>query len=292
MGSFSWVKIADASGFPKRDCAVGFKHNGRLWLSGGYDTGGIDYRDLYIASDSSSFSKVGSTTPYNAYAPICSHAGWIYVLNASLMRTQNGTTYETIATNNTPVFSGQSPLLSFKEKLVQVRSDSVQILDGDTWGSYASPWPVPRSFYAAAVFNGRIYAGCGATTNQPNTPAEAGYPAFTSYGDLYSTSTPEDSQSWVKHDVPYSPRMWPAMHSFGDHLYLVGGYNNLKIATNFDDTYRMNNAGNFARVNTASSFTARHAPSLWDWNGRLILGAGNTSTGTGTQCDIWELRET
>lgn len=290
MDKFTWVKLSDTPGFSKRDCAVGFKHGGRLWLSGGYDNGGVDFRDLYVASDASTFAKVGGITPYSAYAPICSHDGWIYVLDTSLMRTKDGLTYETISTNNTPSFSGQSPLLSLNGFLVQVRSDSICVLTGDTWESFAAPWSVPRAFYAAAVFNGRVYVGCGATTGQPNTPPETGYPAFTSYGDMYSSDTVDDPESWIKHEVPFSPRMWAAMHPVGDHLYLVGGYNNFKTATNFDDVYRMDKSGNIERVTTTNSFTARHAPSLWDWNGRLILGAGNTSAGTGTQCDVWELR--
>ena len=292
MGTFTWVKLTDTPGFSKRDCALGFKHNGRLWLSSGYDNGGIDFRDLYVASDAANFTKVGGTTPYNAYAPMCSHEGWIYILNTSLMRTKNGLTYETVSTTNTPAFAGQSSLVSLGGKLVQIRGNSVCILEGTDWVSYASPWPTQRAFYSSAVFNGRIYTGCGATTNQANSPPESGYPAFTSYGDLYSTVTPEDPTSWVKHEVPYSPRMWSSMHAFGDYLYVVGGYNNFSPApTNFSDTFRMGMDGKMERITTSASFSARHAPTLWDWNGRLILGAGNTSAGTGTQCDVWELRE-
>lgn len=69
-----------------------------------------------------------------------------------------------------------------------------------------------------------------------------------------------------------------------------GGYNNLK-ASNYDDVYEVSPDSKVHRISTQSSFPARHAPCLWDWNGRLILGAGNTNTGTSTQCDVWELRE-
>lgn len=286
----NWQQITASGGFPKRDDANGFVFNGKLWLSNGYDVGNVALRDLYNSTDGETWTLVNSSTPYAAYAPICPLGAWIYVAdNGKVLKTQDGVSFTTIATSGIPPYSPTCQMHAHQGELTLVTEDEIwRSADGATWTSHAVPWG-PRLSHKSIVFNGRLFVIAGASTT-PNSPQEGGY-NYTSFRDVWSTANPENPDSWVNHgNAPFAPRMWPGLVVLDGYLYVTGGYDNVTgNGANFKDTWRTPDGDRWQSIPVSAAYTARHAPTMFELDGSILIVAGNTNTGTSTQTDIWKL---
>lgn len=291
----SWTQQISPATFSKRDEAQVFIYNDKLWMNGGYEVGTVARRDLLNSVDGIHWDLINASTPYDGFAPGCAHNGYMYFAGGTqVYRTTDGISFDTLMPNSPyPGLIPSSPMLSFNGKIYIVAGAGIwSSADGIDWAFCEPDW-APRVATAtkAVTFNGRLYVFAGAY-NIPNSPAEVGYPGFTSLNDVWSSDTPADAVSWVRNieHAPWSPRMWPGIAVHGGFIYLGGGYNNILGGTaNFGDTWRSQNAEDWEQIILSSSFSDRHAPALYSWYGNFYLAAGNTNSGTSTQSDVWKL---
>lgn len=285
-----WTQVTTDGGFTKRDHSKIFVFD-KVWMSQGFEVGGVARTDLLNSTDGQGFTLVDSTVPYGNYAPICPHQGWIYIVDSVLRKTQDGINFTTVSTTGTaPGLINNAELRSMNGKLWLVVEDGVHCIDPDNpvWSFEAAPWPTFQLYsHYSIVFRNRLWVIAGAKTG---SNGEAGYPALTSLNTVWSTDDPADSAKWVQHpDAPFAPRMWPAVAVMGPYMYVTGGYNNVAGgSSNFNDIWRTDGE-TWTQLSPSTNYTARHAPSLYNFNGNLYLAAGNTNTGTSTQKDVWKL---
>ncbi len=295
-GKYKWVQVAESGPFPIRDSATTFKYSERVWLSNGYQVGGVNVRDLWVSGDGVHWTLVSDSTPYQPYSPICDFGDAIYAVDGSVWKSDAGKPFVRIPATNVPRWLPEAKMLEFNNKLHIIDLDRVHHYDvaKSDFTSTPLPWPA-REFGAAVVFNSRIYVMSGCRRGV-RVPPEAGlYQDRTSVRDVWSSGNPEDPNSWICHTekAPWAGRFWPAAAVHAGYLYLVGGYDNIssspEVSYNFDDTWRTVDGENWELVNVESSFTGRHAPNIFSKGGSLMLIAGNTNRGTSVQKDIWKL---
>lgn len=289
VSRYRWVLRKSDGGLARRDSGMGFEHNGRLWISNGYQKGNVTVRDLVTSHDGITWQVVNPATPYAGYSAISSLDGWIYVYDGTMRRSRDGVSFETVATTGNPKFEPEAPMFLYNGVLHIVRTTAVDIFDAGSGRFRTVPHPVPGNrSRSRVVFKGRIYIMAGAK-NVANNPPEPAYPRFTSLNDVWSTDKPEDPSSWSKHRTPpWVQRMWPGVSVHDDYLYITGGYNNF-ASRNMSDTWRTSDGSHWERVETVDDYTARHAPNMFSRNGRLLLVAGNTNIDPNVQNDVWEL---
>lgn len=287
---FRWeLKSADV-GLPERDCGAPFTFNGRIWISNGYQRGGICLRDLHVSDSGAEWQLVNAATPYADYAPVGVHDGWIWFIDTVVRRTRDGVNYEIVPASNMPArYDAQAHMFYLNGKFHIVGPSVVRHYDPATSIFSETPLPYPpRTGGAAVLFDGRISVMAGAD-DVGNFPPEKHYANRTSLNDVWSTDDPENVSAWVRHaDAAWTTRMWPGIVVHDRHLYIVGGYEN-RLQANVGDTWRTSDLEYWERIETQESYPARHASTLFSRNGRLVMVAGNTNKAPGVQKDAWEL---
>jgi hypothetical protein len=289
--SYRWVRLTEDGGLAARDSGAGFRFNGRLWISNGYAVGSVAVRDLVASDDGIVWDHVNDATPYKGYAAVRPFQGYIYVYDGQMTRTRDGSHYEPVATTNNPPFEPESAMFELNGKLHIITKDDVASFDPPTGQFAVTPHPVPARWGQVRIkFKDRLYIVAGAKdgANSPPENPDA-YPQWTTVNDVWSTDNPQDPTSWKKHETPpWRRRMWPGLVVHGDLLYLTGGWDNFN-AVNLNDTWRSPDGENWERVTVTESYPARHAPTLFSFEGRILMVCGNTNVSPSVQNDVWQL---
>lgn len=288
---YRWIKLTEDAKLAPRDSGAGFRFNGRLWISNGYAVGSVTVRDLVSSGDGVVWDKVNEATPYKGYAAIAPFQGYIYVFDGQMTRTKDGVQYELVATENTPSFEADAAMFALKRKLHVMAKGEVWSFDPSTCQFVVTAHPVPARWGQVRIkFKDRLYIIAGAKDGANSPPENKNaYSQWTTVNDVWSTDHPEDPDSWKKHDTPpWRRRMWPGLVVHGDQLYLTGGWDNFN-AVNLNDTWRSFDGDNWERVEVTDAYTARHAPTLFSFDGRILLVCGNTNVEQSVQNDVWQL---
>lgn len=288
---YRWVRITENGGLPARDNGAGFRFNGRLWISNGYSVGSITVRDLVASDDGVVWDQVNSATPYEGYAAIRPFQDYIYVYDGQMTRTKDGVNFERVESTDNPPFEPEAAMMELNGKLHIVTKDDVATFDPSTRRFVVTPHPVPARWGQVRIrFKGRLFIIAGAKDGANNPPENAAaYSQWTTVNDVWSTDNPEDQNSWVKHETPpWRRRMWPGLVVHGDLLYLTGGWDNFN-AVNMNDLWRSPDGVNWERLDVNVNYPARHAPTMFSFNGRILLVCGNTNISPSVQNDVWEL---
>jgi hypothetical protein len=288
---YKWIQRTDDAGIPARDCGMGFDFRGRMWLSNGYTPGNVAKRDLFASHDGITWMLINDDTPYEPYASICALGPAIYVYDGTMRKSLDGVIYETLSTTNNPEFEPEAPMFDIGGKLHIVRTSHVDTFDPESNSFVTNPHPSQSTRgHARALFDGRLYiiGGAKPETNIPPENSKA-YPDMTGLSDVWSSAEPTNPASWVKHaDAPFAQRLWPGIGVNDGFLYVTGGYDNF-TAKNRNDTWRTKDGITWKRVETVEDYQARHAPTMYSRNGRLIMAFGNTNTGPAVRKDVWVL---
>lgn len=314
----TWIQTSrDGSPYPPglthRDTARVVVYKNRVVLSGGFQYGGTAMQDLWWSGDGAKWTLATATTPYPVYTPITVHNGRIYSVGTDEIRyTEDLTTYTTVAT--TPFSDNliESSLIGdFDGKMWLFLKDKIRYsTDGFSWNITPSvPWTGDLGNYSAIKHDGYIYVFSGSYETADAMP-ENGYASKTLPNKVWRTSDPING-AWTEYDAPWGPRLWPTAQSHNGFIYVVSGYNNLSAA-NYDDTWKCSTdmvcekletdalylantgaAGKYIDPElTNLSYTARHWPSLYSFNGHLRMCAGNRNPDpSGTVNDCWLLQE-
>lgn len=281
--------------YSHRDSTRIFEHKGLLYLSNGYQPGGVLVRDLWKSFDGIDWFPVNLNTPYLGWCPVVSFKGSIVALGNSIMKSDDdGVTFSTVLAS-APFDMPQNTRGTW---WALVRGETLILIGKNKtwWTSDLISWasrdmPFYRENFAVWDMGGRVFLAAGSSEGA-KTPPETGYPNLTSFNDVWANSDPiTNSWSRLVESAPWVPRMWPAFAVHGGELVITGGYDNVSGATNFNDTWASRDGVSWRQIASAVRYSPRHYSQLVSRSGQLILNNGNRNPNTppGTINDVWTL---
>lgn len=289
-----WNLLGNAAYSP-RDSTRIFEHEGLLYLSNGYQPGGILLPDLWKSWDGIRWFLVNASTTYTGWCPMISFGGAIVALGNPVMKSDDGGLTFTTVPGSPPFTTVPN---TRKTWWSLVRGDTLMMFgEGKTWWTTdLVTWssrntPFYRENYALWDLGGMVYMAAGSDATTPNVPPEAGYPDSTSFNDVWAVDDPiTGTWSRIQVNAPWAPRMWPGFAVHGDEMVITAGYNNRTADTNFNDTWVSRDGVNWREI-TGTPFPHRHYPQVFSRFGRLILNNGNQNPNSpgGVTNDIYEL---
>lgn len=291
----NWTLVKPSAQYSPRDSCRVFHHNGEVFLSNGYQHGGVCLHDLWKSPDGINWQLVNAATPYTGWCPVVSFSGEIVAIGEKVMKSSDGGVTFTTVLETPPFVITQDTKWTW---IASVWNGKLILIGGNKlwWTENLTTWQsVTLPFYrvncALWNLNGRIYLA-GGNNNEAASPPEIGYPAKTSFNDVWAA---DDliAGTWTRvcASAPWAKRMWPGFCVHNDELVLAGGYDNTTGATNFDDTWVSPDGVNWRQL-TGDRFTKRHYPSLVSHQGKVILNNGNRSPNQspGVINDVWMLQ--
>ena len=284
----SWVRVTERANFEPRDTADGFVYNGKMWMSNGYfGSEAAAYHDLWCSDDGVSWTLVNAATPYDDYSGMVVFQDKIWAIGRTVWSSTDGEHWTRISAK-TPFGTGRSgEVVAFRGRIwrLGVDDDVWSTTDGLTWTQATERAPYgKRQAAALTAFNDRLWI-MGGAIERTNRPRETTYPALTSFNDVWSSP---DGIRWtrvVRH-APWSRRMWAKAKVHGGRIWLVGGFDNAGDRKNFNDTWFTEDGKRWRRWVSGSPYLARHAPTLYDFDGGLWIVAGNSWP---LLNDVWRL---
>lgn len=289
----TWTRIRNPARYSHRDSTRIFEHSGLLYMSNGYQPGGVLARDLWKSADGIEWELVNSNTPYLGWCPMVSFNGEIVALGSSILRSaDNGVTF-TVALASPPFTMPDNTRGTWWPI---VRGSTLILIGQDRtwWTTNLTTWqsrtmPFYRENFALYDMNGTVFVAAG---NNRTASAEVGYPDNTSFNDVWSAPDPI-AGTWTRitSSAPWAKRMWPSFAVHDGELIISGGFNNVTGATNFADTWASHDGISWREVGSSVRYPPRHYSQLVSRYGRLILNNGNENPNVspGTRSDVWEL---
>jgi len=281
-----WDRLTEAAAFSPRDTAEDAIFLDRLWLSNGYYHGNVLYRDLWSSADGVTWEQASNATPYDGYSELVVYQEALWAVKGSVWRSADGVTWKQMLAETPFGVRGYGETIVFQDALWQLGSgpDVWRSADGVQWTRVvdAAPWG-KRSAAAVTVFRGKLWL-MGGTTPGANEPPEAGYKDTTTYNDVWCSA---DGVTWerVLEHAPWSPRQWFPATQFQDRLWILGGYDNVNN-TNVGDVWSTRDGKTWEQLDITPAPAARHEPTIYVHNGRLLVVAGNTWPVVN---DVWAL---
>jgi N-acetylneuraminic acid mutarotase len=148
--------------------------------------------------------------------------------------------------------------------------------NGDSWEQITDTAAFgKRSYHILSVFNGYIYLMGGQTL-------------FSFYNDVWRSA---DGVNWeqVTDHADWSPRAGLAATVKDNSLWVVGGCeNNPPFRKLYNDVWKSDDGKTWTQVTAAAPFAPRSGPRLIDFQGQLLLIAGEHGFSNDTQYnDVW-----
>ncbi len=277
-------ELTDGAKFEVRDTSQPFRFKGAMWMSNGYLTNELHYRDLWRSTSGVNWIKVNGNTPYDPYSAIAVKDGYIYAAKNTVWRSKDGKVWEKIKPDG-PLSDENSlaSMKSFRGKLWLFDKERVfSSVDGKEWEEHDAPYG-HRWAYTVTVFKGALWL-IGGGLAEPSDPPEKHYPERSAKNDVWRS---EDGINWtlITADAGFAPRMWPTAVAHKDRLYVVAGFSN-KEAKNLSDIWSTEDGEHWEKVVTKTELPARHWPSVWSNGDDIIIAAGN---GWPLRNDVWRL---
>jgi uncharacterized repeat protein (TIGR01451 family) len=278
-----------AAAFSPRDTATTAVFLGKMWLSNGYP----EYvRDLWSSVDGVNWERVLDNTPYDLFARLAVYDGKLWAISVDVWSSEDGVNWVQVL----PI----SPFRYWSE--VAVHDGKLWVLgngpevwsstDGANWTLVTANAPYgDRNNPAVTEFDGKLWL-MGGSTPAPgkgfSDPDGLGYLDLDMHNDVWSST---DGATWtlVTADAPWRPRMWFSAKPYAGRLWIMGGYDN-DTYENLGDTWYTTDGVNWRQlIQPDPSWSPRHFPATWIFNGNLWMAAGNAFP---FQNDVWALHST
>jgi hypothetical protein len=282
-----WVPVTASAAFSPRDTASGAVHDGKLWLSNGYYHGNVLIRDLWASVDGATWELVLGETPYDGYSEIASFQGRLWAVKGSVWSSADGRAWEQVLAETPFGTRSYGNLLVHDGKMWQLGSgqDVWCTADGVNWTCVADDAPFGARTHMEVVFFQDRFWLLGGRADGANDPPEKGYPQYSTFNDVWTFSPVDHTWERIAEHAPWSRRMWSAAAVFEGKIWLTGGYDNVHH-TNLADVWYTENGKDWSEFSTTKSWTARHEPTLYVFQDRQWLVAGNTWPVVN---DVWRL---
>ncbi len=282
----AWECMTAHTPFEPRDCAERFILNGQMWLSNGYWSDKVHFRDLWRSSDGRSWTRVLEQAPYDVYARTVVYRDKIWAIHGSVWNSSDGIHWEKVLDKTPSGPGGHLGALAFKDRIWVLGADRNvwSTTDGVDWTQATDNAAFgDRACAAVAVYDDRLWL-MGGRTERPNDPPEGTYKQFTTHNDVWSS---QDGATWTRvcEHAPWAPRMWPVAIEYAGRLWLIGGFDNVN-RRNFGEVWTTRDGRTWERFESVPHFAGRHASTPYVFKGSLWVVAGNTWPIVN---DVWRL---
>lgn len=269
---FFWREVAASSKFAPRDSASAFTFDDWLYLSNGYGSDGRPLRDLWRSRDGREWDIVSDATPYTAYAPILSVGSRLVAPLYDCWVSDDAERWEKIATDLPFGRKVLGSVAGFKDGLIAQDIDQMWASkSGCDWRPLGSPLFGQRYGGSLIEFRGRLLYVGGAMVVEHSGEH---YSGLAGRSEVLAS---DDGANWqVLTDAPgWKPRMWPAVASDGQRLWMFGGYDNGGNA-NLGGLWVSEDGAHWRRAMVGTTRPSkRHAASMFSTKEGLLVAAGN-----------------
>jgi hypothetical protein len=247
--------------------------------------------DVWSSADGADWTRVGAIP--------CSHGVnipvnfvydgkmWVACNAGEFFSSSDGATW-TLVTENTPwagryatggaVFNGRMWAMGGRLKGGDIYNDIWSSADGANWTmeSAAAPWSRRQLFSMLTVHDGRMWILGGGITN---------YHPFRAYNDVWSSA---DGKTWAKvcDETPWPARTWSSAVEYRNRLWVLTGFRAEPTWNNFNDVWYSADGARWDQLVSDPIWTPRHEVSVYVFDGRLWVVAGNSWPLTN---DVWRL---
>jgi len=281
----SWNLLVKNADFSPRDSSSVFIYKNQIWLSNGYYTGNLCFRDLWYTNDGLTWVCVNTATPYDPYSHIVVYDEKMWAVGNTVWNSVDGKKWIQIQPS-VPVGRGNYNVpVIFNNEIWTIGGRMVwKTTDGVNWVCINKNVPVSdRGNYAYAVYKNKLWI-IGGGLNKPNNPPEKGAPNVTTLNDVWCS---DDGITWkqVLKNAPWCERLWPVAVVCDGKLWIVSGYD-AKKAKNLNDMWYTEDGQNWKQFYPEKSFSPRNMPSVFTFKNNMWLIGGNTWPVTN---EVWKL---
>jgi hypothetical protein len=295
-----WTLLGEANWSP-RDCLRIIPHRARWYMSNGWSTGGVLFRDLWVCPnlrDPLTWQQVNDATPYDYEAPVVDFQDSLVAVGDTQWRsTDGGANWVLIEETpfrdrwgiwGQPETQRPGELAVLGDKMVWIGATEVWVSDNaadiNAWVRVIdNPAYGPRKWHEIATFGGRIAICGGVRPEVSNTPPEPAYPQHTTLTDVWSIGADYDLRLETSF-APWAPRYWHALATRAEWLYVIAGHSSVVVCTtdgalcNLNDVWRTRDMKNWYRYDVDEPNglpRPRHKPAcVVDHRDRILLLGG------------------
>ncbi len=282
----TWVRVQEHCAWSPRDSAGEVVFKERMWILGGYTPGLVG--DVWSSADGVEWrqegeipSQSGINIPVNW---VYEGRMWVADNEGTLFASADGAHWEKV-NDQTPwkgryaaggaVFAGRMWVLGGKSNGA-LHHDVWSSTDGVEWTleTAKAPWSPRQVFGMLAVHRDQLWlVGGGITTYHP----------FKAYREVWCSP---DGRNWtqVVDEAPWPGRIWSTALSYGNRLWLLGGFRAEPTWNNFADTWYSADGVHWRELACPEGWSARHELSAYVFGGKLWVVGGNSWPLTN---DVW-----
>lgn len=299
----TWTQLAQASAWSPRDSQGEAVFRGRIWILGGWTARNQPIlQDVWSSPDGVEWRLECEQAPWSHgdLAMVAAFRDRLWVMGGWGGEGAGDATNETWSSGDGGhwVSEGNAPWAPRAAAAVAIHRDRLWLfggtshpkvpgsnfadiwstVDGRTWERELeeAPWGA-RSYLQAAVLNDRIYVMGGGSY----------LPFYHAENDVWSSS---DGREWRREtkNAPWLARIWFSAVSYGDYLWVIGGWSNHPYR-NHNDVWRSQDGRHWERVgHIGPLWSPRHEHSVVVHQSSLFVLGGY---GSPMRNDVWKLGE-
>ena len=303
-GSVSWEKVTADAGFHVRDSAGEVVYDGKMWIMGGwYDSTQTSLRDVWSSTDGVHWTCATAQAPWvhgeHPVALAFDNKMWVMSgwCNGRCPTPTPATRSGIPATGppgrrqrrralDCPNWGRRRGLDGKMWILGGVQgygNDDTNTPLNDVWSSSNgvdwqqatahAPWS-GRGFHQVLAYNNKLWVLGGGNYYLDRSERVGS-------NDVWSSA---DGVSWTQatEHAPWDARLWHAAIVYDNAMWILGGCSGGYSPVNFDDVWRSTDGTNWTQVTADVIWSARHEQSVYDFQNRLWVVAGN-----GSLNDVW-----
>ncbi|MBM3497627.1 MAG: galactose oxidase [Armatimonadetes bacterium] len=296
-----WVLVTQQAGWQARDSQGEFVYRDHLWILGGWFAAQApNPRDVWKSPDGLHWTRTVEVAPWEhsdlSVALVHDDRMW-FMGGRKLPGAENSNrvwssldgarwTLETDAPGWCPrvspsyaVFRDRMWVMGGTENFYEdndetLKNDVWSSADGKSWRleTEQAAWP-KRTHAQAAVFDGKLWIMGGGRWHPETVPLN----------DVWCS---EDGVNWteITPAAPWAPRMWFAVATYRDCLWLLGGWS--RERGNFGDVWFTRDGRHWAELKSNATWTNRHEHSAFVFQDKLWVAGGYAET---LNSEVWTL---
>lgn len=308
VGSVSWDRVTANAGFHVRDSAGELVFNNKMWILGGwYNSSQPSLRDVWSSADGEHWTCVNASAPWihgeHPVALAFDNKMWVMSgwCNGRLPGANAGNqvwhssdgaswTQATAAAPWTARIGAAGAVLGGKMWILGgvqgYGSDSTNTPLSDVWSSSNgvdwqqatanAPW-AGRGFHQVLAYDNKLWVLGGGNYYYDRSERVGS-------NDVWSSA---DGVNWIRatEHAAWDARMWHSATVYNNAMWVLGGFPGGPNGTgaNYGDVWRSTDGANWTQVPADSIWQPRHEHSVYDFQDKLWVVAGN-----GALNDVWQ----
>lgn len=284
-----------------RDSAGEFVFQNKLWILGGWKTDPAELlRDVWNSADGVKWNLVQPKLPFHytdlPMSIIFKNKIWVMggttlsdpikITTNDIWNSDDGINWNKAEKSAAWSPRTGTPIVEFNGRLwifgglewigdkQTFKNDVWSSVDGINWEKMTehAAWE-PRAYHGALAYKGKLWVIGGGSYK----------PGYVALNDVWNS---EDGVNWTKvSNAPWHGRIWFSTVVYNDYMWVIGGWS--KDTLNSDGIWYSNDGEKWKRLAISKTWRARHEPSTYVFDGKVILAGGHD--GTPLTNEVWQL---